>query len=30
MTLPLEERESVDAAMRHVEFFDAEISAVES
>jgi transposase len=27
--LPLEERESVDAAMRHVEFLDAEIAAVE-
>jgi len=27
--LPPEERESVDAAMRHVEFLDAEIAAVE-
>ena len=29
LELPLEERESVDAAMRHVEFLDAEIAAVE-
>src|SRR5689334_20585806 len=29
LDLPLEERESVDAAMRHVEFLDAEIAAVE-
>ena len=29
LELPLEERESVDAAMRHVEFLDAEIVAVE-
>ena len=29
LELPLEERESVDAAMRHVEFLDAEINAVE-
>src|SRR5579859_1930951 len=27
--LPLEERESVDAAMRHVEFLDSEIAQVE-
>jgi transposase len=27
--LPAEERESVDAAMRHIEFLDAEIAAVE-
>jgi transposase len=27
--LPLEERESVDAALRHVEFLDVEIAAVE-
>jgi transposase len=29
LELPAEERESVDAAMRHVEFLDAEIKAVE-
>jgi transposase len=29
LELPLEERESVDAAMRHIEFLDAEIKAVE-
>ena len=29
LQLPLVERESVDAAMRHVEFLDAEIAAVE-
>jgi transposase len=29
LDLPLEERESVEAAMRHVEFLDAEIAAVE-
>lgn len=29
LELPLEERESVDAAMRHVEFLDAEIAAVD-
>jgi transposase len=29
LELPLEERESVNAAMRHVEFVDAEIAAVE-
>jgi transposase len=29
LVLPPEERESVDAAMRHVEFLDAEIAAVE-
>ena len=29
LELPLEERESVDAAMRHVEFLDVEIAAVE-
>jgi transposase len=29
MELPLEERESVDAAMRHVEFLDAEIAQAE-
>jgi transposase len=29
LELPLVERESVDAAMRHVEFLDAEIKAVE-
>jgi transposase len=29
LELPLEERESVDAAMRHVEFLDAEIAAAE-
>jgi transposase len=29
LELPAEERESVDAAMRHVEFLDAEIAAVE-
>jgi transposase len=29
LELPLEERESVDAAMRHVEFLDSEIAAVE-
>ena len=27
--LPLEERESVDAGIRHVEFLDAEVAAVE-
>jgi transposase len=29
LELPAEERESVDAAMRHIEFLDAEIKAVE-
>jgi hypothetical protein len=29
MELPLEERESVDAGIRHIEFLDAEIAAVE-
>ena len=29
LELPLEERESVNAAMRHVEFLDAEIAAAE-
>ena len=29
LELPLEERQSVDAGMRHVEFLDAEIAAVE-
>jgi transposase len=29
LELPLEERESVDAATRHVDFLDAEIAAVE-
>jgi transposase len=29
LELPPEERESVDAAMRHVEFLDSEIAAVE-
>jgi transposase len=29
LELPLEERESVDAAMRQIEFLDAEIAAVE-
>ena len=29
LDLPLEERESVDAAMRHVEFLDAEVTATE-
>src|SRR5215212_2913137 len=29
LELPIEERESVDAAMRHVEFLDAEIAAAE-
>ena len=29
LELPLEERESVDAGLRHVEFLDAEIAAVE-
>jgi transposase len=29
LQLPLEERESVDAGMRHIEFLDAEIAAVE-
>jgi transposase len=29
LELPAEERESVDAAMRHVEFLDREIAAVE-
>jgi len=29
LELPLEERESVDAGMRHIEFLDAEIAAVE-
>ena len=28
LELPLEERESVDAGMRHIEFLDAEIAAV--
>ena len=29
LELPAEERESVDAGMRHIEFFDSEIAAVE-
>jgi transposase len=29
LELPLEERESVDAGLRHVEFLDSEIAAVE-
>ncbi len=29
LELPLEERESVDAGMRHIEFLDAEVAAVE-
>src|SRR4051794_28862394 len=29
LELPLEERESVDAGLRHIEFLDAEIAAVE-
>ncbi len=29
LELPLEERESVDAGIRHVEFLDSEIAAVE-
>ena len=29
LELPFEERESVDAGIRHVEFLDAEIAAVE-
>jgi transposase len=29
LELPMEERESVDAAMRHIEFLDAEIAAAE-
>jgi transposase len=29
LELPLEERESVDAGMRQIEFLDAEIAAVE-
>ena len=29
LELPVEERESVDAGMRHIEFLDAEIAAVE-
>ncbi len=29
LQLPLEERESVDACIRHIEFLDAEIAAVE-
>jgi hypothetical protein len=29
LELPVEERESVDAGIRHVEFLDAEIAAVE-
>ena len=29
LELPLEERETVDAGIRHVEFLDAEIAAVE-
>jgi hypothetical protein len=29
LTLPLEERESVDAATRHIKFLDTEIAAVE-
>ena len=29
LELPAEERESVDAGMRHVEFLDAEVAAVE-
>jgi transposase len=29
LELPLEERESVDAGLRHVEFLDGEIAAVE-
>jgi transposase len=30
LELPLEERETVDAAMRQVEFLDREIAAVEA
>jgi len=29
LELPLEERESVDAGIRHIEFLDAEVAAVE-
>jgi transposase len=29
LELPLEERQSVDAGIRHVEFLDAEVAAVE-
>jgi transposase len=29
LELPLEERESVDAGIRHIEFLDSEIPAVE-
>jgi transposase len=29
LELPMEERESVDAAMRHIEFLDAELAVVE-
>ena len=29
LELPVEERESVDAGIRHIEFLDAEIAAVE-
>src|SRR3954469_19167520 len=29
LELPLEERESVDAGLRHIEFLDAEVAAVE-
>src|SRR5262245_40622476 len=29
LELPLEERESVDAGIRHIEFLDGEIAAVE-
>jgi transposase len=29
LKLPLEERESVDAGIRHVEFLDSEVAAVE-
>ncbi len=29
LELPLEERESVDAGVRHIEFLDGELAAVE-
>ncbi len=29
LTLPVEERESVDAGIRHIEFLDSEVAAVE-
>ncbi len=29
LELPLEERESVDAGIRHIEFLDTEVAAVE-